>query len=70
MQPTTYPIIKHRWRVADPLRPGRRYETRHHMTEADALERDPGATPVEGTRMVITGPSTPHGSPDLGLPKR
>jgi hypothetical protein len=41
-----------RWRVTDPAS-GRRYVTRHHMTEADALATDPAAERVEGTLQVL-----------------
>ena len=60
MSEPVYPLRKWRWRIADPTRPGRRYVTRHHMTEAEALATDPAAERVEHTLMVIEGPAPAH----------
>lgn len=48
-------ITRWRWRVLDPER-GIRYATRHHMTEAEALETDPGAERIEATRQNLEVP--------------
>ena len=62
MSGPAYPIHKWRWRINDPARPGRRYVTRHHMTEAEALATDPAAERVENSLMVIEAPGTAHSS--------
>lgn len=51
-------IELHRWRITDPAT-GRRYTTRHAMTEADAKATDPAAEPVPGTREVRAAPEDP-----------
>lgn len=38
-----------RWRVADPVRPGRTYVTRYVMTEEQALAKCPTAERVPGS---------------------
>ena len=60
MDAPTYPRHLYRWRVSDPLRPGRTYVTRHHMSEADALAMDPTAERDEGTLKVIERPADAH----------
>ncbi len=43
-------VTKHYWRwVVTEEWSSRRIKTRHHMTEADALERDPTAEKIPGT---------------------
>ncbi len=48
-----------RWRLTDPAS-GRTYNTRHVMTEADALALDPRAQRVEHTRELRSVPDGPH----------
>lgn len=61
MDAPTYPRHLWQWRVLDPDRPWqRRYKTRHHMTESEALAMDPTAERVEGTLRVIEGPGQAH----------
>lgn len=48
-------ITRWRWLVLDPER-GIRYATRHHMTQAEALETDPGAERIEASRQVLDVP--------------
>ena len=66
MDPTAYPKHLWRWRVTDPARPARRYLTRHHMSEAEALEMDPTAEREPGTLMVIERPADAHSSSGHG----
>ena len=66
MTEQTYPLKKWRWRVQDPIRPGRRYLTRHHMTESEAIGMDPQATREPGTLMTITGPAVSHSTRGRG----
>ena len=66
MSEATYPLHKWRWRVADPLRPGKTYLTRHHMTEAEALAMDPAAQREPLSLLVIQRPGQAHGSGDHG----
>ena len=51
-------IILWRWRITDDR--GRRIETRHRMTEADALAQDPTAERIDGTeeRRQVDPPGT------------
>ncbi len=49
-------ITRWRWRVLDPER-GVRYATRHHMTEIEARETDPGAERIEVSRQVLEVPT-------------
>ena len=58
-----YPFSMWRWRLKDQI--GRRF-TSWHMTETDALAKDPQAERVPGTEMVIDGPSKPTSIPDTG----
>lgn len=53
----TYPFSMWRWRLDDDVTQ-RRITTRYHMTEAEALAKDPKAEKVPGTEMVITGRSS------------
>lgn len=46
-----------RWRVTDPDT-GRAYQTRHRMTEADAMLLDPRASRVPGSLEVRSVPET------------
>lgn len=59
----TYPHSLWTWIVSDPLRPGRRYRTRHQMTVEDAMKLDPKAEKVPHSERVITGPAIAHGTP-------
>jgi hypothetical protein len=58
---------KHYWRwVVTEEWSGRRIKTRHVMTEADALERDPTAEKIPGTyecREVPDGGLPAHSTP-------
>lgn len=45
-------ITLHRWLITDER--GRRRETRHRMTEAEALATDPTAEPIPGTEEQRT----------------
>lgn len=69
---TTYPQRLYFWRVTDPLRPSRRYTTRHRMTAAEAQALDPSAERVEESCLVVTAPSvatsTPGRVPASGRP--
>jgi hypothetical protein len=47
-----------RWEVWSETGPRKRVKTRHHMTEADAMERDPTATRVAGTMEIRELPET------------
>jgi hypothetical protein len=47
-----------RWEINSTTPPGRRIKTKHHMTEAEALERDPTAVRVPGTLEVRDLPET------------
>ena len=66
MDSTAYPKHLWRWRVTDPARPARRYLTRHHMSEAEALEMDPTAERDPGTLRVIEAPAGHHTSSGHG----
>ena len=57
------PLHLYRWRVADPIRPGRRYVTRHHLSAEDAKALDRNAERVDWSEMVIKGPTVPHSTP-------
>lgn len=49
----------YRWMITDPTS-GRRHATRHRMTEADAVETDPTAQPIEDSlevRVVADDPN-------------
>lgn len=46
------------WVVDSETPPGKRIKTRHHMTEADALARDPTAVRVPGSLIVRSLPVT------------
>lgn len=41
-------------------RTGKLYKTRHRMTVEVALERHPGAKPVEGSAVIYNLPETPE----------
>jgi hypothetical protein len=47
-------VALYRWRVPDERKPGRTRVTRWAMTEAEALERYPGAEKVDGSLEVRT----------------
>jgi hypothetical protein len=48
----TKPTEFFRWLIQSDTLPGKRIQTRHHMTREQALARDPTATPIPGTREV------------------
>lgn len=50
-----YPFTMWRWRIYDSVTQ-RRITTRYHMTESDALAKDPTAEKAPGTEMVIERP--------------
>lgn len=66
MNTATYPQRLYFWRVIDPLRPGRRYTTRHRMTAAEAQALDPSAERVEESCLIITAPSVATSTPGRG----
>lgn len=47
------------WMLSDPIRPGRRFRSRWHMTEADAMREDPTATRVECSHEARLVPESP-----------
>lgn len=55
MNPEPY-LVLWRWWLADPRKPGKRYLSKHHMGEADALATDPTAQREETTRMTVDAP--------------
>ena len=57
------------WRVTDPVR-HRRYVTRCRMTETDALDLDPAAEPVPGSREVRQVPTDPLALSTSGWQRR
>jgi hypothetical protein len=56
------PLVPHfRWNMASQTVPGRRVNTREHLTEAQALAADPTATPLPGTmEMRLSDEVTPE----------
>ena len=47
-----------RWNMASETKPGKRSNTTWHMTEEEALARDPTATPVPGSGDVRVVPDS------------